>query len=176
MLFTQYLHNFKTGSRMFVASVILRVYFTQPGAQTTVKLVRQAAPSCSRLLHTRQVAASSRRQSVKCTEKYSEALISSNYCFEIGLLCDRILRSSITESNRLMLLTKESLFIIRNTQITVWGSPRPTRNTLPLHYREHPVNAVWGNSRCLLWEPYGKHRYTVWAEFIVLACQSRWYV
>jgi hypothetical protein len=23
---------------------------------------------------------------------------------------------------------------------------------------------MWGNSRCLLWEPYGTHRYTVWTE------------
>jgi hypothetical protein len=39
-----------------------------------------------------------------------------------------------------------------------------TRNTLRLHYKAQPVNVVWGNSRCLLWEPYGTHRYTVWAE------------
>jgi hypothetical protein len=39
-----------------------------------------------------------------------------------------------------------------------------------VHHREHcafitdqPVNGVWGNSRCLLWEPYGTHRYAVWA-------------
>jgi hypothetical protein len=33
-----------------------------------------------------------------------------------------------------------------------------TGNTLHLHYRAQPVNAVWGNSRCLLWEPYGTNR------------------
>jgi hypothetical protein len=32
-----------------------------------------------------------------------------------------------------------------------------TRNTLRLRYRAQPVNVVWGNSRCLLWEPYGTH-------------------
>jgi hypothetical protein len=36
--------------------------------------------------------------------------------------------------------------------------------TLRLRYRAEPVNAVWGNSRCLLWEPYGTHKYTLWAE------------
>jgi hypothetical protein len=36
--------------------------------------------------------------------------------------------------------------------------------------KAQPVNAVWGNSRCLLWEPYGTHRYTVWAECRVLVC------
>jgi hypothetical protein len=42
-------------------------------------------------------------------------------------------------------------------------SPYTARNTSHLRYRAQPVTAVWGNSRCLLWEPYGTHRYTVWA-------------
>jgi hypothetical protein len=46
---------------------------------------------------------------------------------------------------------------IRNTQIHRVDSPYLTGNTLPLHYRDQPVNAVWGNSRCLLWDPYGTH-------------------
>jgi hypothetical protein len=33
-------------------------------------------------------------------------------------------------------------------------------NILRLRYNAQPVNAVWGNSRCLLWEPYGTHKYT----------------
>jgi hypothetical protein len=45
-----------------------------------------------------------------------------------------------------------------------------TGNTLRLHYKAHPVNGVWGNSHCLLWEPYGTHKYTVWAECGVLVC------
>jgi hypothetical protein len=35
-----------------------------------------------------------------------------------------------------------------------------TGNALRLSYKEQPVNAVWGNSRCLLWEPYGTHTYS----------------
>jgi hypothetical protein len=35
-----------------------------------------------------------------------------------------------------------------------------TGNTLRLHYKAQPVNAVWENSRCLLWEPCGTHRYS----------------
>jgi hypothetical protein len=31
-------------------------------------------------------------------------------------------------------------------------------------HKAQPVNAVWGNSRCLLLEPYGTHKYTVQAE------------
>jgi hypothetical protein len=31
-------------------------------------------------------------------------------------------------------------------------------NALHLRYRAQPVNAVWGNSRCLLWEPYWTHK------------------
>jgi hypothetical protein len=46
--------------------------------------------------------------------------------------------------------------------------PYLTGNTLRLRYKVQPVNAVWGNSRCILWEPYGTHRYTVWAECRVL--------
>jgi hypothetical protein len=30
------------------------------------------------------------------------------------------------------------------------SSPYLTGNTLHLHYKAQPVNAVWGNSRCLL--------------------------
>jgi hypothetical protein len=31
-------------------------------------------------------------------------------------------------------------------------------------------NAVWGNSRCLLWKPYGTHRYTLWEKCRILVC------
>jgi hypothetical protein len=47
-----------------------------------------------------------------------------------------------------------------------------TGDTLYIRYRTQPVNAVYGNSRCLLWT----HRYTVWAECRVLVCQRRWYI
>jgi hypothetical protein len=36
-----------------------------------------------------------------------------------------------------------------------------TGNTLRHRYEAQPVKVVWGNSRCLLWEPYGTHKYTV---------------
>jgi hypothetical protein len=43
-----------------------------------------------------------------------------------------------------------------------------TGDTLRFRYRAQPVNAVWGNSRCLLWEPYGTQKYnTVWALQLV---------
>jgi hypothetical protein len=48
-----------------------------------------------------------------------------------------------------------------------------TGNKLRLRYIAQPVNAVYGNSRCLLWEPYGIHRYTVWAECRVLVYSVR---
>jgi hypothetical protein len=43
---------------------------------------------------------------------------------------------------------------------------RVRASSLPLSlcYRTQPVNAVWENSRCLLWEPYGTHNFTLWAE------------
>jgi hypothetical protein len=34
------------------------------------------------------------------------------------------------------------------------------RKHISLRYRAQPVNAVWGNSHCLLWEPYGTHSYS----------------
>jgi hypothetical protein len=40
------------------------------------------------------------------------------------------------------------------------NSSYPTGNTLRLRYRTQPVNAVWGNSHCLLSEPYATHRYS----------------
>jgi hypothetical protein len=39
-------------------------------------------------------------------------------------------------------------------------SPYLTRNTFHLCYKVQPINAVWGNSRCFLWKPYGTHKYT----------------
>jgi hypothetical protein len=48
-----------------------------------------------------------------------------------------------------------------------------TGNTWRLHYKAQPVNAVWGNSRCLLWEPYGTHRYTVSAECGGFGCRRQ---
>jgi hypothetical protein len=50
------------------------------------------------------------------------------------------------------------------------SSPYLTGNTSRHRYKAQPVNTAWGNSRCLLWEPYGTHRYTVWAECRVLVC------
>jgi hypothetical protein len=41
------------------------------------------------------------------------------------------------------------------------SSPYLTGKPLRRHYKAQPVNAAWGNSRCLLWEPYGAYRYTV---------------
>jgi hypothetical protein len=38
-----------------------------------------------------------------------------------------------------------------------------TGNTLCLRYKAQPVNSVRGNGRCLLWQPYGTHRYPPWA-------------
>jgi hypothetical protein len=40
----------------------------------------------------------------------------------------------------------------------------PHRKHITSHYRDQPVNVVWGNSRCLLRESYGTHKCTVWAE------------
>jgi hypothetical protein len=34
-----------------------------------------------------------------------------------------------------------------------------TGNTLRLRYKAQPVNDVYGNSRCLLWELYGANTY-----------------
>jgi hypothetical protein len=56
-------------------------------------------------------------------------------------------------------LGKQSLFIEVEVKLRLWElywtyrhSPYLTGNTLRLHYRAQPVNAVWGNSRCLFWE------------------------
>jgi hypothetical protein len=54
-----------------------------------------------------------------------------------------------------------------------------TGNTLRLRYEAQPVNAVSGNSHCLLWEPYGTYEYTVWVEFRVFnveACDTYIYI
>jgi hypothetical protein len=44
-------------------------------------------------------------------------------------------------------------------------SPYLTGNTLHLRYKAQPVNAVSGNSRCLVWKSCGTYKYTVWAEW-----------
>jgi hypothetical protein len=37
---------------------------------------------------------------------------------------------------------------------------RISGNTLRLRDKAQPVNSVCGDSRCLLWEPYGTNRYS----------------
>jgi len=37
-------------------------------------------------------------------------------------------------------------------------------NTILLGYKNQSVHAVWGNNRCLFWDPYRTHKYTVRAE------------
>jgi hypothetical protein len=59
---------------------------------------------------------------------------------------------STIEPNRLMLCGETVAVCCENRtehRYTV-GSPYLTGNTLRIHYRAQPVNAVWGNSRCLL--------------------------
>jgi hypothetical protein len=43
-------------------------------------------------------------------------------------------------------------------------------NALHFYYKDRSVNAVYGNSYCWLWEPYGAHKYTLWGERRVLVC------
>jgi hypothetical protein len=52
---------------------------------------------------------------------------------------------SATEPNRLMLFGETVAVYCENRY-----SPYLTGNTLRLRYTAQPVNAVWGNSRCLL--------------------------
>jgi hypothetical protein len=49
-------------------------------------------------------------------------------------------------------------------------SPYLTGNTFRLSYKAQPDNAICGNSCCLLWEPYGTHKYTLWEKCRVLVC------
>jgi hypothetical protein len=58
---------------------------------------------------------------------------------------------------------------------TLWAenSVRTSQETR-LRYKDQPVNAVQGNSRCLLWEPYGTHKYILCAEWGLLICW--WYI
>jgi hypothetical protein len=41
----------------------------------------------------------------------------------------------------------------------------PFRKHIKSRIQTQPINAVWGNICSLLWEPYGTHKYTVWAEY-----------
>jgi len=44
-------------------------------------------------------------------------------------------------------------------------------NAILLGYKNQSVHAVWGNNRCLCWDPYRTRKHTVWAEctFLVLS-------
>jgi hypothetical protein len=52
----------------------------------------------------------------------------------------------------------------------------PHRKHITSPIKSPPVNDVWGNSRCLLWKPYGTHRYTVWADYGGFTSQETLYV
>jgi hypothetical protein len=56
---------------------------------------------------------------------------------------------SATETNRLVLFG-ETVAVYCENHTEHRYSPYLTGNTLRLRYRDQPVNAVWGNSRCLL--------------------------
>jgi hypothetical protein len=85
---------------------------------------------------------------------------------------------SNTKANRLMLFGE--IFAVYCENLTEHTGTRcgqiiefvPHRNSLSLHYNAQPVNDLWGNNRCLLWEPYGTPRYTVWAECGVCTSQE----
>jgi hypothetical protein len=56
---------------------------------------------------------------------------------------------SATETNRIMLFGETvAVYCENHTEQT--DTARISQETLRLHYRDQPVNAVWGNSRCLL--------------------------
>jgi thioredoxin-related protein len=56
---------------------------------------------------------------------------------------------SATETNRLMLFGETvAVYCENHTEHT--DTVRTSQETLRLLYRDQPVNAVWGNSRCLL--------------------------
>jgi hypothetical protein len=62
--------------------------------------------------------------------------------------------SSATQPNRIMLFGETW-----NTQMhsQIPNSVRTSQKTHHVCYTAQPDNAVWGNSRCLLWEPYGTY-------------------
>jgi hypothetical protein len=78
-------------------------------------------------------------------------------------------RYTVYDSDRVVKWTIHKYILIINplqtefllNNIIYKSSSYLTGNILLLHYKAQPVNAVWGNSRCLLWEPYGTHRYTL---------------
>jgi hypothetical protein len=59
---------------------------------------------------------------------------------------------SATEPNRLMLFGETVAGYYKNNKEHI-DTVRTSQETLRLRYRAQPVNAVWGNSCCLLWEP-----------------------
>jgi hypothetical protein len=78
---------------------------------------------------------------------------------------------SATETNRLMLFGERVAVYCKSHTEHIDTVSYLTGNTLRLRYRDQPVNAVWGNSRFLLWEPFGAHRYTVWTDSRVVGCK-----
>jgi hypothetical protein len=85
----------------------------------------------------------------------------------------------ITQNKKFRLGSRSSVATIEvPTCVCMYKNSARTshENTLRLHYKAQPVNAVKGNSRCLLWEPYGTHKYTLVYKNSVRTSQETHYV
>jgi hypothetical protein len=57
------------------------------------------------------------------------------------------------------------------------GSSYPTEETLLLHDKDQPVNALHADIKCLMWETIGIQQQTVWAKWrVILLQQLSWCV
>jgi hypothetical protein len=69
-----------------------------------------------------------------------------------------------TEPNRLMLCVETVAVCCENCTDILWAV-RTWQKTHKFSSAQ-PVNAVWRNSRCLLWESYWMHRYNVGSPYL----------